>query len=49
VIHTCLKYQGKAPLNNQYTLKKTKNRRIKWVLSGERYQRGRQKERMKEG
>jgi hypothetical protein len=29
-----MKYQGKAPLNNLYTLKKMKDRKVKQVLLG---------------
>jgi hypothetical protein len=33
MIYTYLKCQGENPLNNQYTLKNMKNRRVKQVLS----------------
>jgi hypothetical protein len=51
MIHTGLKYQGKTPLDYQYTLKKIKGRRIKkgiflrWISVGW----GRHKEKLNEG
>jgi hypothetical protein len=39
----------KSPLNNQYTLKKMKDRKIKQVLFGYQKEGGGQKEREKEG
>jgi hypothetical protein len=34
----CEKYQGKTPLNNEYTLTNMKDRKVKHVLSRNEYQ-----------
>jgi hypothetical protein len=34
MIYACVKYHGENFLNNQYTLQKIKNRKVKQVLSG---------------